>query len=89
MTTYTKAVPGVLDYSIDYTSWLDGDTIATSAWVADSGITIDSDSNSTTGTTVVVSGGTVRATYQLINTITTAGGLTDRRCISIECVECR
>lgn len=89
MTTFTKPATGVLDYSIDYNSWLDGDTISTSAWVADAGITIDSDSNSTTATTVTLSGGTERTTYQLKNTITTAAGLTDVRCINIEVVECR
>lgn len=89
MTTFTKSVPGVLDYEIDYTSWLDGDTISTSAWTADTGITVDSDANTTTSTTVVLSGGTAGYTYRLINQITTAGGLTDRRSFRVRVVNYR
>jgi hypothetical protein len=89
MTTYTKATPGVLDYSIDYTSWLDGDTITVSTWSADTGITIDSDSNTTAVTTVRVSGGDAAKSYRLVNSITTAAGLEDRRCITINVKDCR
>ena len=89
MTTYTKATPGVLDYGIDYASWLGVDTISTSVWEVPTGITKDSDSNDTTTTTITVSGGTAKRSYQLINTITTAAGLVDRRCITIAVSECR
>jgi len=89
MTTYTKATPGVLDYSIDYASWLGADTIALSAWEIPTGIVKDSDTNTDTSTTIIVSGGTAKRSYQLINTITTASGLVDRRCITIAVEECR
>ena len=89
MTTYTKAAPGVLDYSIDYAAWLGVDTIVSSAWEVPTGITKDSDTNTTTTTTIIVSGGTAKRSYELINTITTASGLIDRRCITIEVDECR
>ena len=89
MTTYTKATPGVLDYGIDYSAWLGVDAIATSAWEVPTGITKDSDSNDTTTTTITLSGGTARNSYEVINTITTTAGLSDRRCLVIEVSECR
>jgi hypothetical protein len=51
----------------------DGETIATSDWtiVLGVGLTIDSQSNTTTTTTVWVSDGTAGVTYQLLNRITT------------------
>lgn len=71
-----KAPAEVRNYLLDWTAFLDGDTIATSNVVA-SGVTIDSQSNTTTGATVVVSGGTLDTVATLTNTITTAGGLTE------------
>lgn len=32
--TFTKDPHAVLDYTVDWTRWLAGDTIATSAWLA-------------------------------------------------------
>lgn len=69
----------VLDYTIDYSALLDGDTIASSVWSVDAGITIDSDTNTTTNATVWVSGGTSGNVYTFTNTITTAGGRTFER----------
>lgn len=84
---FTKDPDAVLDYGFDWTSWLDGDTISTSAWSADAGITVDSDSNNTTSTTVWLSGGTAGTTYEVTNQITTAAGRTDDRTIRIKVVE--
>jgi hypothetical protein len=64
----------VLDYGVDWSQWLDGDTITASSWSAPIGITIDSESNSTTATTVWLSGGTPHVTYEVVNHITTAAG---------------
>jgi hypothetical protein len=81
---FKKDPSAVLDYSIDWTPWLpSGDTIATSTWVAETGITIDSTANSTTKTTVWLSGGTAGTIYKVTNTITTAGGRTDERTLHI------
>jgi hypothetical protein len=87
MTTkvYLKDPAAVLDYQIDWSSWLGVDTITSSSWTASTGLTVDSDSNTTTTATVWVSGGTAGTTYQLTNRITTAGGRTDERTISISC----
>lgn len=68
----------VLDYRVDWTDRLAGDTIATStfALVTAAGLTKDSESNSATAATVWLSGGTAGATAFLRNAITTAGGRT-------------
>lgn len=83
MTEFVKIDTAVLDYEEDWTAWLDGDTISTSSWAADSGITIDSDSNTTVKGIVWLSGGTVGESYDVTNTIVTAAGREDSRTIEI------
>lgn len=71
-----KSSAATLDYTQNWSNWLaSGDTIATSSWSSETGITIDSHTNDTTTATVVVSGGTNGKTYKLTNTITTSNGL--------------
>ncbi|HEX9972287.1 MAG TPA: hypothetical protein VGD14_09470 [bacterium] len=84
---FLKDPNAVLDYSIDWSDWLDTDTISVSTWTVPSGITKDSDSTTTTKTTVVLSGGTAGTSYSLVNHIVTAGGLADDRTIIIKCDE--
>ena len=79
---FFKSVPAVLDYTIDWSEWLEmGDTIATSSWSVPAGITDVIDSKTTTTTTIKVAAGVLGMQYQLINTITTVAGLTDTRTI--------
>ena len=71
----------VLDYQLDWTLRLDGDTISSSDWTiaADdptSGIVINSETNTTTHAKVWVSGGTIGKTAKITNRIVTAGGRT-------------
>lgn len=67
----------VLDYEVDWTARLDGDTIVTSTWpTVPAGITKDSDSHTATQSTIWLSGGTLGATYDLTCRITTVGGRT-------------
>lgn len=66
----------VLDYTIDWTARLAGDTIAASTWVVPAGITKDSDSFTTTGTVIWLSAGAIGEAYELTNRIDTAGGRT-------------
>jgi hypothetical protein len=85
--TFTKDPQAELPYSLNWASWLDGDTISTSEWAAsgsDDALIVESDSNSTTVSTVVLSGGTVNRNYTVTNTITTAAGYTDERSITIQ-----
>ncbi len=66
----------VLDYEIDWAARLTTDTISTSTWTVPSGITKDSDSKTSTTTTVWLSGGTLGDSYEILNRIVTAGGRT-------------
>ncbi len=80
----TKDPDSVLDYAINWgTNWLGSDTISTSVWSADSGITIDSESETATVATVWLTGGSTGTTYKVRNRIVTAGGRTDDRTIHV------
>lgn len=73
----------VKDYVVDWSALLGTDTISTSTWSVVEGValTIDSDSNDDTTTTVWLSGGTVGSNCELLNRVTTAGGRTyDQTC---------
>lgn len=72
------------DYGFDWTDWLDGDTISASSWTVPSGITNYSESNTTTGTTIWLSGGTQGEDYIVTNQITTAGGVIEQRSLKIQ-----
>jgi hypothetical protein len=65
----------LLDYGVDWTKPLAGDLITGSAWAVPDGI-VDAGNQSfdDTTTTIWLSGGTHGETYELINTINTAGG---------------
>ena len=78
MGTFIKDPDAVLDYAVDWSTWLpEGDTIATSTWTVPTGITKDSDSHDDTTVTIWLSGGTLGETYELVNRVTTAAGRTD------------
>lgn len=83
MTSYVKDPDAVLDYQVDWSAWLDGDTITTSEWIVPDGIVKDSDSHTDTAATIWLSGGTLNTTYLVTNRITTAAGRTDDRTIRI------
>ena len=79
-----KDPEAVLDYTIDWTPWLNLDTIISSTWSITQttpALTIDSDSFTVTGTTIWLSGGTRRKVYDVVNHITTAAGREDDRTI--------
>jgi len=66
----------VADWTKDWTTALDGDTISTSSWAVagpDALLVVDSDTNSSSSATVWLSGGTEGVTYRVTNTINTAG----------------
>ncbi len=83
MSLERKDPNAVLDYMADWEQWLKGDTIVASTWLPATGITIDYESFTTTSATVWLSGGTAGTVYTLTNRVTTAGGRTDDRSITI------
>ena len=85
LTTFTKDPNAVLDYVWDWTSWLNGDTIATHtvtvATTAGDLAPLVVDSSAVVGplVTVWLSGGMVGTVYAVTCRITTAGGRTEDR----------
>lgn len=69
----TKISGEIFDFTFDWSDLLlTGESISTSTWVAGAvGITIETYSNTTTTTTVWLSGGTAGETYKFTNPITT------------------
>ena len=87
MTTYIKDPSSVLDYGFDWSDWLDtGDTVSTSDWNVPTGISEDSDSKSTTTTTIWLSGGTVGKKYKITNHMVTDDGRTVERSFYVKVV---
>lgn len=84
MGVFLKDPDAVLDYGLDWSSWLsDGETISASNWTVPTGLTKDSQSSTGTDTTVWLSGGTVGLSYEVTNRISTNQGRTDDRTIQI------
>ncbi len=77
--SFWKDPDSVLDFTIDWKRWLGADTISTSTWTV-TDITKDSESNTTTTTTIWVSAG--NSPYgEATNTIVTVGGRTKEKTI--------
>ena len=90
MSAFTKDPDAVLDYKVDWSEWLpSGDTITASTWISSDPtvLVIDADTFTTTTATVWLSGGEVRRKYTVTNRITTDGGRTDDRSITIRIAE--
>ena len=84
MDSVKKDPQAVLDYGFDWSDWLAvGETVSTSSWVVEAGITKDSDTNDSTTTTVWLSGGTAGEDYTVTNTIVTSASRTDERSIIV------
>ena len=85
MKGFVKDPDALLDYTLDWTPWLGGDTIDSSVWILETGITSPGNSVSSEQdkTTVWIQGGEAGSTYKATNRVTTAGGRTDDRTIII------
>jgi hypothetical protein len=71
-----KGPTEVLEYQHNFSLELGTDTVSTSTWTTDSGITKNSDSNTDTTSTIWISGGTLGQTYLVRVEITTVDGRT-------------
>lgn len=78
-------LPGAeLDYTLNWETWLAGQTIAASSWALDAdgpSKTTDSKTDSTTTIVVDASAATPGDNYSGINTIITSGGYTEQRLV--------
>lgn len=71
---------------IDWSAWLTKRglvSIATSTWIAPTGIAIASQSNTSTQASVFLSGGTRGRRYQVVNRITATGGHSQDQTIEV------
>lgn len=81
---FTKDPDAILDFGFDWTQWLSpSEAITSSTMIASPGITINSNTFSTTLATVWLSGGTAGFPYTVTNRISTNQGRTDDRTITI------
>jgi hypothetical protein len=80
---YIKDPNAVLDYVVNWATFLGVDTIASDSWIVPSGITSVLETNTTTTSTIWLSGGTLNSKYRLTNRVVTAGGRTDDRSIYV------
>jgi hypothetical protein len=87
----TKDLDAILTYSLDWSDWLqNGETITSNLFTVESisgdayPLTKVSQSNTNTVCTVKISGGTAGKIYKVFDTITTSGGLTERRYFRIK-----
>jgi len=83
---FIKDSEELLDYDIRWARWLGTDTINTSTWRADDGITIAGSEHTSTDAKVWLSGGTEGVSYTVTNTISTAAGRTAVRTIEVKVV---
>lgn len=81
--TFIKDPSAILDYTIDWTDWLEADTISSSSWTIPAGLTKTSEATTTKKATAWLSGGTLGQFYTVTNRVVTAGGRTDERSIVI------
>lgn len=85
---FYKDPNAILDYQWDWSSWLaTSETISTAVITVPTGLTLSSQSNTTTKVTVFLSGGTVDAGYQVTCRITTNQARTEDRSIYLICRE--
>lgn len=80
---FVKDPSARLDYEVNWSAWLDSDTIASVAWTVPSGITNYSTSNTTTAATIWLSGGTHGQEYLVTCQITTTGGRINQRSFKV------
>ncbi|MBK7002098.1 MAG: hypothetical protein IPH35_19700 [Rhodoferax sp.] len=86
--TFKKDPDAELDFMVDWADWLEpmADTIASVAWIPDTGLTVGATAMTTTTATAFISGGTAGDTLNVVCRVTTAGGRTDDRTITINIV---
>ena len=80
---YVKDPNATLDYVVNWATFLGADTISSDSWIVPVGITSVTETNTTTASTIWLSGGTARTKYPLTNRIVTAGGRTEDRTIFV------
>ncbi len=84
--TFTKDPDSILDYTIDFSLWLNGDTLSTATWTVQAGLTNVLSTKTNTAALIWLSGGSLATTYSVSVRIVTVGGRTDDRTFSVSIV---
>jgi len=85
MDTFIHDPQAALVYGFDWADWLaENDSLATSTWTGDEGITIGNDELDGTETRVLISGGTHKRDYRITNHVVSAQGMEDDRSIILK-----
>ena len=85
---FLKDSDAVLDYVFDWSDWLESaETISSHVITVDTGLTKDSDSESSGLVTIWLSGGTAGTDYTVACKIVTSLSRTDERSVLIQCME--
>jgi len=90
MADYLADPAAVLDYAVDWASWLGvGETISASSWVVGTGITqtTPAPSFTTTKATIWLTGGTAGTEYTITNHVTTTAGRQDERSFTVRVID--
>lgn len=73
-----------LDFRIDWSAWLAGDTITSATWTVPAGLTKGTEARDDSTTTVWLSGGTDNTDYKIGCRIETAAGRTFDHAVMLE-----
>ena len=85
---FFKDPDSILDYAFDWSDWLESaETISSHVITVDTGLTKDSDSESSGLVTIWLSGGTAGTDYTVACKIVTSLSRTDERSVLIQCME--
>jgi len=92
MGVYVKDPAAVVDYTVDWgAGYLSGETVSASAFsiepVETGGLAVDAAASDGQTASVTLSGGLAGHTYRVTNHITTSGGRTDERSLTIRIME--
>ncbi len=81
---FSKDPDSDLDFKADWTAWLAaGEEISASTWVIPDGLNSHDPDHDTTSATVWLTGGTLRAMYEVVNRITTNQGRIEDQTLNI------
>ena len=74
LAAFIKDPDGVREITVDFTDFLGTKTISAATWTIPAGLVKESESNTTTASSVIVSGGTLNADYKAVCRITFGSG---------------
>lgn len=85
MTTFTKDPGAILDYKVDWDSWLEPDeTLVDAEFTVESGITLHSETFGARSATVWLSGGTLWEDYRVTCRVVTSKSRIDERSFMVK-----